>query len=54
MENATLFFVYNRCQAAIYQFSPRPAFVDGVKRDLTIPELALAGAGAGAVTSFAL
>jgi ornithine carrier protein len=54
VENATLFFVYNRCQAAIYQLSSKPALVDGVARELTIPELAVAGAGAGAVTSFAL
>ncbi|BEI79486.1 hypothetical protein CcaverHIS002_0100150 [Cutaneotrichosporon cavernicola] len=54
VENATLFFVYNRCQAAIYKFSSKPAIVDGVQRELSIPELALAGAGAGAVTSFAL
>lgn len=54
VENATLFFVYNRCQAGILAFSSKPAVVDGHKRELTIPELALAGAGAGAVTSFFL
>ncbi|EJT46427.1 L-ornithine transporter [Trichosporon asahii var. asahii CBS 2479] len=50
MENATLFFVYNRCQAGIVSLRPE------AQRDapLTIPELALSGAGAGAVTSYVL
>lgn len=54
VENATLFFVYNRCQAGILALSSRPGIIDGKKRELSIPELALAGAGAGAVTSFFL
>lgn len=50
MENATLFFVYNRCQAGIVSLRPEAERV----LPLTIPELALAGAGAGAVTSYVL
>lgn len=50
MENATLFFVYNRCQAAITSMRPPELR----KNPLSLPELALSGAGAGAVTSFVL
>lgn len=50
MENATLFFVYNRCQAGIVSLRPASERAN----PLSIPELALAGAGAGAVTSYVL
>jgi ornithine carrier protein len=50
VENATLFFVYNRCQAAILSMR-RPEMRNN---PLSLPELALSGAGAGAVTSFVL
>lgn len=47
-ENASLFMVYGKCQEAIVHFSPR------VGGGLGIGELMIAGAGAGAVTSFVL
>jgi len=50
MENATLFFVYNRCQAAILSLRTPEKRAN----PLSVPELALSGAGAGAVTSFVL
>ncbi len=54
LENATLFLVYEKCQRAITYFSPLESSALGTKRDFSTAELALAGAGAGAVTSFVL
>lgn len=48
-----MFLVYEKCQRAILHFSPSDKSL-GKKREFTISELALAGAGAGAVTSFVL
>ncbi|KAK1921664.1 mitochondrial carrier domain-containing protein [Papiliotrema laurentii] len=53
MENATLFLVYEKCQRAILYFSPFDNSL-GKKQEFSTPQLALAGAGAGAVTSFVL
>ncbi|EJD54278.1 mitochondrial carrier [Auricularia subglabra TFB-10046 SS5] len=48
-ENASLFFAYNEAQSLIRKFSGKP---DGIP--LSLPQLALAGAAAGSVTSFFL
>ncbi|KAL1413414.1 mitochondrial ornithine carrier protein [Vanrija albida] len=50
-ENASLFFIYNKAQAAILALRPGP---DGGLRELTTMELGVAGAAAGAFTSFVL
>jgi hypothetical protein len=50
MENATIFYVYSRCQAGILAMRPPSER----SQPLSIAELGLAGAGAGAVTSFVL
>lgn len=49
VENASLFVSYSQLQHAI-------RWVTGYQpsQDLTLPQLAIAGAGAGAVTSFVL
>jgi ornithine carrier protein len=49
VENATLFLSYTQLQNAIRWMNARPP-----SQDPTLPELALAGAGAGAITSFLL
>ena len=49
LENATLFVAYSQLQDAIRWTTGRPP-----SQDLTLSHLALAGAGAGAVTSFVL
>ncbi|KAH7105177.1 mitochondrial carrier [Auriculariales sp. MPI-PUGE-AT-0066] len=48
-ENASLFLAYNEVQSLIRHFNHQAA-----STPLTLPELAVAGAGAGAVTSFLL
>lgn len=59
VENATLFLVYEKCQAAIVALNPGKGGgvsekVLGKRREMSIGEMALAGGGAGAVTSFVL
>lgn len=61
LENACLFFVYNRLQDTIRSFhgssisSQAPTSLDAeVERPLTMPQLAIAAAGAGAATSLVL
>jgi ornithine carrier protein len=62
LENATLFLVYAKCQAAILALNPTGSGSGlslsdkalGKRRELSTPEMALAGAGAGFVTSFVL
>ena len=60
-ENATLFFVYNKCQDLLIATSPFGVPSDGLsdkawgkKRALMTPELAIAAAAAGACASFIL
>lgn len=48
-ENASLFLAYNESQALLRKFSGQSA-----NTPLTLPQLAVAGAAAGAVTSFVL
>ena len=52
-ETASLFFGYTSLQNLIHWFSSSRGF-DSPKEQLTIPQLGLAGAGAGFVTSFIL
>ncbi|KAF9220753.1 mitochondrial carrier [Gyrodon lividus] len=49
VENATLFLSYSQLQNTIRWINAQPS-----SQDPTLPQLALAGAGAGAITSFAL
>jgi hypothetical protein len=55
-ENASLFMVYGKCQELITHFKPTSPISpsSGGGGQLGIGELMLAGAGAGAVTSFVL
>ncbi|KIN97714.1 hypothetical protein M404DRAFT_159749 [Pisolithus tinctorius Marx 270] len=48
-ENATLFLSYNELQNLLRRLNPHP-----LSRDPTLLQLALSGAGAGAITSFVL
>ncbi|KAL7419394.1 mitochondrial ornithine carrier protein [Cryptotrichosporon argae] len=52
-ENASLFLMYNKCQAVIVALRPGDS-VAGKRRELSIGELMVAAAGAGAVASFVL
>lgn len=60
LENASLFMVYGKCQDLIIHLRPQATLDDlsgslgDGKGVLSIGELAMAGAGAGAVTSFVL
>lgn len=58
LENACLFFTYNQIQSAIRWFNGEATGVSAAKADaespLSIPQLAIAAAGAGAVTSVVL
>jgi len=59
MENATLFLVYEKCSSAIVAYSSTPSSslsekALGKRRALSVPEMALAGGGAGLATSFVL
>lgn len=49
LENASLFMSYSELQDVIRRFNSQP-----MSHDLSLPQLALAGAGAGAITSFLL
>ncbi|EPQ53425.1 mitochondrial carrier [Gloeophyllum trabeum ATCC 11539] len=49
VENASLFLSYSELQHLIRRFNHLPA-----SQDLSVPQLALAGAGAGGITSFLL
>jgi ornithine carrier protein len=49
LENASLFMSYSELQDVIRRISSQP-----LSQDLSLPQLALAGAGAGAITSFLL
>ncbi|KAI6158359.1 mitochondrial carrier [Pisolithus thermaeus] len=48
-ENATLFLSYNELQSLLRRLDPHPS-----SQDPTLSQLALSGAGAGAITSFVL
>lgn len=52
VENASLFFIYNRIQGTI--LAARGAGANFDKAEATIGELAVSAAGAGAVSSFLL
>lgn len=49
LENASLFMSYSELQDVIRRINSQP-----LSHDLSLPQLALAGAGAGAITSFLL
>lgn len=49
LENASLFLSYSELQDVIRRINSQP-----LSHDLSLPQLALAGAGAGAITSFLL
>lgn len=54
LENATLFLVYNQVQSVLRQISPPPLTLASEPPHLSIPQLAISAALAGASASFVL